>query len=92
VFGLQIQHGADFNAGKPEQTSWYFTRFNKLDQVQFLISLNVDPHYISDIWHTSSLDEAIDNKDQAMTQELVNAGAKNQVICKHSGWFDEMAA
>ena len=61
MFDLQIQHGADFNASKPEQTLWYVVRFNKLDQVQFLISLNVDPNYISDIWHTSSLDEAIDH-------------------------------
>lgn len=76
VFDLLIRHGADFKGSNTGYLLWYSARFNNLDHVRFLLAQKADLNYIDENLHTTALDEAIENKNQAIMQELSKAGAK----------------
>lgn len=76
VFDLLIRHGADFKGGNTGYLLWYSARFNNLDHVRFLLAQKADLNYIDENVHTTALDEAIENKNQAIMQELLKAGAR----------------
>ena len=76
VFDLLIRHGADFKGSNTGYVLWYSARFNNLDHVRFLLAQKADLNYIDENLHTTALDEAIENKNQAIMQELLKAGAK----------------
>lgn len=76
VFDLLVSHGADFKGSNTGYVLWYSARFNHLDHVRFLLAQKADLDYIDEYLHTTALDEAIENKNQAIMQELLKAGAK----------------
>lgn len=76
VFDLLVDHGADFKGSNTGYVLWYSARFNNLDHVRFLLAQKADLNYIDENLHTTALDEAIENKNQAIMQELSKAGAK----------------
>lgn len=76
TFDLLIEHGAKFKGRTSEHLLWESVRSHKSDHVKFLISQKVDPNYVDEDSRTSTLDEAIDNKDQAIIEQLLKVGAK----------------
>jgi len=85
IFDLLVRHGADFKGGNTGYLLWYSARFGKLEHVRFLLAQKVDPDYIHENGHTTALDEAISNKDQAVIDELSKAGAKKSSELKNAG-------
>lgn len=76
TFDLLVRHGADFKASNTGYLLWYSARFGNLEHVRFLLAQKVDPDYVDENGHTTALDEAIDNKNQAIIDALSKAGAR----------------